>query len=75
MRIDPDYGKLRYSGRIDFTDKKAPVMVFPCSYIAFRFTGNRLRVMVENGCLCQKSLIACTDCIRCSYPTIVPRFV
>lgn len=48
MRIDPDYGKLRYSGRIDFTDKKAPVMVFPCSYIAFRFTGNRLRVKVEN---------------------------
>lgn len=48
MKITPDQGKLRYSGRIDFSDPKAPLMVFPCSFVTFRFTGDILRVTVEN---------------------------
>lgn len=48
MKIAPDQGKLRYSGRIDFSDPKAPLMVFPCSFVTFRFTGDILRVTVEN---------------------------
>ena len=48
MKITPDHEKLRYSGRIDFTENKAPVMVFPCSYVVLRFTGNSLKVSVEN---------------------------
>ena len=48
MKIAPDHKKLRYSGRIDFSDPKAPLMVFPCSFVTFRFTGDILRVTVEN---------------------------
>lgn len=48
MRIKPNHEKLRYSGRIDFTDREAPVMVYPCSYVVLRFTGRRLTVLVEN---------------------------
>lgn len=48
MKITPDRNKLRYSGRIDFSDPKAPLMVFPCSFVTFRFTGDILRVTVEN---------------------------
>lgn len=50
MVISPDNDKLRYSGRIDFTDRCAPVMVYPCSYVTFRFTGNSLTIMLENKC-------------------------
>lgn len=48
MKITPDHKNLRYSGRIDFTEPKAPVMVYPCSFVALRFTGMRLAVTVEN---------------------------
>lgn len=48
MQITPNNEKIRYSGRIDFTENKAPVMVFPCSHAVLRFTGNVLKVTVEN---------------------------
>ena len=48
MKITPDHKNLRYSGRIDFTEPKAPVMVYPCSFVALRFTGMRIAVTVEN---------------------------
>jgi len=48
MFVAPDHEKLQYSGRIDNTGKKAPVMVYPCSSVRIRFTGNSLTVFLEN---------------------------
>ncbi len=48
MYVFPDNEKLQYSGRIDFEDKQAPVMVFPCSFVKIRFSGNYLAVELEN---------------------------
>lgn len=47
MLIKPDCPKLQYCGRIDDT-KAAPVMVFPCSYVKIKFTGQKLAVLLEN---------------------------
>ncbi|MGN6714207.1 electron transporter RnfD [Anaerocolumna jejuensis] len=49
MLILPDNENLQYSGRIDFEDKKAPVFVYPCSYVKMKFSGNILKVIVENN--------------------------
>lgn len=48
MKIEPDNEKLVYSGRIDWSNKKAPVFIFPCTSVCMRFTGNRLKITVEN---------------------------
>ncbi len=48
MFIKPDCAKLCYSGRMDDSDKQAPVMVYPCSYVRMRFTGDSLQVHLEN---------------------------
>lgn len=48
MRILPDNENLQYSGRIDWTDKKAPVFVFPCTSVRMCFTGGTLRAYVRN---------------------------
>ena len=48
MRILPDHEKLQYSGRIDWTDRKAPVFVFPCTFVRMRFTGEMLKIYVKN---------------------------
>lgn len=48
MRIWPDNQKLQYSGRIDFDDAKAPVLVFAGSYIRVRFTGCTIKAVIAN---------------------------
>ena len=48
MRIMPESEKLQYSGRIDWTDRNAPVFVFPCTSVRMRFTGDTLKVYVRN---------------------------
>jgi len=50
MYILPDQEQIQYSGRIDFSDPKAPEFVYPCSSAALRFTvqGGALRVDVTN---------------------------
>lgn len=48
MKIMPDDERLSYSGRIDWSDPKAPVFLYPCTSVTFRFTGRRLKVHVEN---------------------------
>lgn len=48
MRVLPDHEKLIYSGRIDWSDPKAPVFVFPCTSVGMRFTGNILKIQVMN---------------------------
>ena len=48
MFIDADHPQLQYSGRIDATDPKAPVFVFPCTSVRIRFTGPVLKAHVQN---------------------------
>ena len=48
MRIDPDNKKIRYSGRIDWTNPKEPIWVYPCTSAEFKFTGRYLKIFLKN---------------------------
>lgn len=48
MLVRADHPLLQYSGRIDWSDKEAPVLVFPCSSIKMKFTGTSVAAVVEN---------------------------
>lgn len=48
MLIKPEHSLLQYAGRIDWSDKEAPVLVYPCSSIKMKFTGSRVAATVEN---------------------------
>jgi len=48
MKIWPDDRKLVFSGRIDWSNPREPVFVYPCTSVRFRFTGNALTVYVRN---------------------------
>lgn len=62
MRIDADNSNLEYCGRIDWTDLKAPVWVFPCTSVRIRFTGSRsLRVFVKNRNSYWDNFLGCTE--------------
>ncbi len=46
--IMPSDEALMYSGRIDFEEKDAPVLIFPCSFVRFVMNGTTGKVAVEN---------------------------
>ena len=46
--ILPSNAAFVYSGRIDFTEKEAPVLVFPCTSIRFVMSGKTGRIQIEN---------------------------
>ncbi len=46
--IEPDNERLQYSGRIDHTNKKKPVLIYPCTCIKLRFTGTFLKISLIN---------------------------
>lgn len=48
IRIEPDNENLFYSGRIDWSNPKAPVFIFPCTFVQMRFTGDFLKIFIEN---------------------------
>lgn len=48
MVINLNDERLQYSGRIDDSDPQRPVLIFPASYLAFRFFGTGAKVTVEN---------------------------
>ena len=48
MRIDPDNKKIRYNGRIDWTNPKEPIWVYPCTSAEFKFTGRTLKIFIQN---------------------------
>lgn len=52
MIVSPDNNKLQYSGRIDFEDAKAPVLVYAASYIKIIFTGSSVAVELANHRSC-----------------------
>lgn len=50
--ISPSNPALTYCGRIDFTDKEAPVFVYPYSSISVIFTGRSISIMLRNHHVC-----------------------
>ena len=52
MIIKPDNEMLSYSGRIDFDDRLAPVLVYACSSIGMKFTGTSLKAVIANHRSC-----------------------
>lgn len=59
MFISPSNPRLIYCGRIDFDNPDAPVMVYPSSYVTFRFTGNLLKVKLTNKRSCWSNRMGC----------------
>lgn len=52
MFVSADNAKLQYSGRIDFEDKTAPVLVYAASYVKMVFTGTSVAVTLANHRSC-----------------------
>lgn len=48
MRIEANNEKLQYCGRIDWSNPKEPIFVYPCTSLRMRFTGNILKIHVRN---------------------------
>lgn len=48
MFISPDDKALLYSGRIDFDNPKAPVIIYAASYVKTIFTGTKISVTLRN---------------------------
>lgn len=48
MIIKPNNDKIRYTGRIDWTEAEKPVWVYPCTSAEMRFTGEVLKICVSN---------------------------
>lgn len=59
MRIWPEHKKLRYCGRIDWREEKAPVFVFPCTSVQMCFTGEKLTVYVRNHSAYWENYLGC----------------
>lgn len=50
--IELDNELLQYSGRIDFSNKKRPVFIYPCTSVKLRFTGTSLKINLINNNNC-----------------------
>ena len=48
LAISPEHEQIQYSGRIDFDDPKAPVLVYAASFIRIRFQGTAVKAVLEN---------------------------
>lgn len=48
MWIYPDHEELIYNGRIDWSNRKEPVFVYPCTSVEMRFTGSLLKIYIKN---------------------------
>lgn len=48
MWISPNDNKIFYSGRIDWSERNAPVFVFPATYAQMCFTGNTIKIHIRN---------------------------
>lgn len=59
MQIELTNEKLVYSGRIDWSNPKAPVFIFPCTSLFMRFTGNKLCITVRNQSVFEDNYLGC----------------
>ncbi len=48
LKISPDNPALRYSGRVDFTDPKAPQLTWPATRVDLRFTGSSVAITLND---------------------------
>lgn len=48
MIIRPDHKNLQYMGRIDTSDPKAYMMIYPASLVTIRFRGTEISALLEN---------------------------
>ena len=46
--IKPSNAAFTYSGRIDFTDSDAPVLIYAASFLKIKFTGKECRLIAKN---------------------------
>ncbi|WP_167956955.1 SGNH/GDSL hydrolase family protein [Anaerosporobacter faecicola] len=46
--VSPSEKELQYCGRIDWSNSEEPVFVYPCSFVTFRFTGTKIKIIVSN---------------------------
>ncbi|MGN1188646.1 MAG: electron transporter RnfD [Lachnospiraceae bacterium] len=59
MYIKPSDTRLSYSGRIDFDNPDAPVLVFVSSSVGFRFKGTSVKVKLINKRSCWSNRLGC----------------
>lgn len=59
MKLKADHKKLQYCGRIDITDPKAPVFVYPCTSVGMKFTGSVLKIAVRNKSAYWDNFLGC----------------
>lgn len=59
MKIKLNNEKLIYSGRIDWSNEKEPVFIFPCTSLSMRFTGATLRVRIRNRSVYEDNYLGC----------------
>ena len=59
MWIAANDNKLRYTGRIDWSNEKEPVFVFPCTSVEMCFTGSTLRIHVRNRNVYWENYLGC----------------
>ena len=59
MTIDANHEKLQYSGRIDWSNPKEPVFVYPCTSLRMRFTGSILKIHVRNKNAYWENFLGC----------------
>ncbi|MDD6292074.1 MAG: electron transporter RnfD [Lachnospiraceae bacterium] len=57
MKINLKDEKLNYCGRIDWSNPKNPVFVFPATYLQFRFFGRSAVITVENHHVCWSNYV------------------
>ncbi|MDO5561076.1 MAG: electron transporter RnfD [Oscillospiraceae bacterium] len=55
--ISADNKNIRYMGRIDFADKKNPMLIYAGSTVSFDFTGTSLTVLIRNYAVTEKTVI------------------
>lgn len=48
MFVEADDRRLQYSGRIDTDNPKAPIFIYPCTYVKICFTGSDIKAKISN---------------------------
>jgi hypothetical protein len=59
MKIEMDDARLVYTGRIDNSNAKEPLFIYPASGVEFNFYGSRLSVEIKNLHSCYHNYIGC----------------
>ncbi len=55
--IEADDKNFQYTGRIDFSDKKSPTIIYAGSVIKARFKGESIKIAIRNRHYCYDNYI------------------